>query len=185
MRAFHSIAEEIPLIATYISPSAVVHDRAIEFGPEAANNKVILQLSLGSISPKTTIVVTVGLDKSHPNTAGIDSDLRVAISDGIRDNSMWIVDKGNYNTYPPCYPDGATQDNRRVASDTEFPSTFKLTFNQYYKYGACETAQGGGYINTGTFSTALLTDYPLYLELCRDSKDEKYFIHYLKVELVD
>jgi hypothetical protein len=88
---------------------------------------VILKLPLGDISLKTTIVVTVGFDKSHPNTAGIDSDLRVAISDGIRDHSMWIVDKSNYNTYPPCYPDGATQDNRRVASDTQFPSTFKLT----------------------------------------------------------
>jgi hypothetical protein len=51
-----------------------------------------------------------------------------------------------------------------------------------HNYGACETAQEGGYINTGTFSTALLTDYPLYLQLYRDSKNEKYFIHYLKVE---
>ena len=164
----------------YYSPNAIFKNRVIKFTPETAN-KMILQVPLGQLyTVAQTIVVTLGLDKSYLNRA--DSDLRVAISDGSRQNSFWIVDKLNYGQYSPCYPAEATRDNQMVSTDTDAPSTFKLTFTPYINYGACETAQEGGYINTGTFSTAIDNRSPLFLELYRDGSSEEY---YLKVEIFE
>ena len=51
-------------------------------------------------------------------------------------------------------------------------STFKLSFVPFYKYGACETAQDGGIINTGTFDSQVDTAKPLFLHLLRDDGGE-------------
>ena len=105
-------------------------------------------MPLGQIDPHATIVITVGLDNSHPNTR-TDSDPRIAISDGTNTNMVHIHDLGNYPGLAPCFLITGTHDNTLVSSGTKVPATFKLTFTPFYKYGSCETAQEGGYINTG------------------------------------
>ena len=128
------------------------------------------------------ILVTVGLDKSHPNTPA-DSDLYIAISDGTTENGQTIVDADNYANSPPCRPLSAVQDNVLVSPGTPVPAIFKLIFTPFYKYGACETAQEGGYINTGTFTSQIDTSKPLFLRVQRSDSGEQYFIHYLGIEI--
>ena len=96
---------------------------------------------------------------------------------------MAIVDKANYPGIPPCYPLPGSHDDARISSGTEVPSMFKLTFTPFYKYGACETAQEGGYINTGRFDTQLDISKPLYLRMYRSNAVEQYYFNYFDVEI--
>ena len=172
-------------LATYLHPNADIQGRVIHFGHGTTSQEKLLEIPLGEVDQsRLTIIITVGLGKSHPNTPGTDSDLDVGISDGTNQNLMRISDKDNYSSLPPCRPIDGTHDDFRVSTGTTVSSTLKLTFIPFYRYGACETAQEGGYINTGTFNSFLNTNKPLFLHLSRDEATEEYFIHYLRVELV-
>ena len=78
-----------------------------------------------------------------------------------------MFDAGNYGTLPPCRPANAEHDNTLVSPGTPVPATFKLILTPFYKYTACETAQEGGYINTGTFNDQIDTSKPLFLRAHR------------------
>ena len=181
-RGLHLTPDNIEYWATFLDSSASIQDRVIHFGSGAANEK-LLEVPLGQIDPHATIVITVGLDNSHPNTPSTDTDPVIGISDGTNSNVMYIVDMDNYGSFPPCYPTSGTHDNTRVSSGTTVPATLKLTFTPFYKYGSCETAQEGGYINTGRFNTQLDITKPLYLHVDRHSASEEYYFHYFLVEI--
>ena len=51
-------------------------------------------------------------------------------------------------------------------------------------YTVCETAQTGGYLNTGRFNNRIDTSQPLFLRVVRDSGIEQLFIHYFMVEIL-
>ena len=139
-------------------------------------------MPLGQIDPHATIVITVGLDNSHPNTP-TDTDPYIGMSDGTNTNIWWITDLNNYPSSPPCIPSGGTHDNTLISSGTKVPATFTLTFTPFYKYGSCETAQEGGYINTAQFNTQLDITKPLYLHVDRDASNGQYYYHYFRVEI--
>ena len=183
VQGLHLTPDNIEYWATFLDSSATIQDRVIHFGTGAANEK-LLEVPLGQIDPHATIVITFGLDNSHPNTPSTDSDPLIGISDGTNSNVMYITDLSNYGSIPPCRPTSGTQDGTLVSSGTKVPATFKLTFTPFYKYGSCETAQEGGYINTGRFNTQLDITKPLYLRVDRDNNDnEQYYFHYFLVEI--
>ena len=122
---------------------------------------MLLEVPLGTVHPRSTIILTVGLNNSHPNTAGVDSDPKVGISDGSVDNLQEIVDVNNYDGYAPCFPIAATHDDHRIPG-AQVPSTFKFKFVPFSGYTACETAQVGGYLNTGRFNNRIDTSQPLF-----------------------
>ena len=100
---------------------------------------------------------------------------------------MWgILDKNNYDSYSPCYiwPASGIHDDTRVSTSTLVPTTTKLTFTPFYKYGSCETAQQGGYINTGRFNAQVDITKPLFLEMDRKDAAEEYSFFYILVETV-
>ena len=173
--------DNIEYWATFLHSNATIQDRVIHFGTGTTNEK-LLEVPLGQIDPHATIVITVGLDNSHPNTPA-DSDPVIAITNSRNRNVMSIRDLGNYGSAPPCRPASDTQDGTLVSSGTKVPATFKLTFTPFYKYGSCETAQEGGYINTGRFNTQLDITKPLYLRVYRDQAPEEYYFHYFLVEI--
>ena len=175
--------DNIRYFATFISPTASIQGRVIYIGPGTTNNEVILKVPLGEVDPRATIVITVGLNNTNPNTPETDSDLGVSISDGTNSNLQWIVDISNYATLPPCYPNSSSRDQNFVTFGTNVSSTFKLSFVPFYKYGACETAQDGGTINTGTFNSQVDTTKPLFLDLVRNNAPEQYYFHYLNIEV--
>ena len=179
MQGINLTPDNIRYFASYLHTSVDIQDRVIHVGPGTEQEK----LPLGEIDPRATIIITVGLDKSLPNTPGVDSDLRIGISDGTTDNVQFIVDVNNYVDNSPCRPLPGVHDNILVSSGTQGPATVKLIFTPFYKYGACETAQEGGYINTGTFDDQIDITKPLFLRWYRDHAGESYFLHYLRVEI--
>ena len=182
MRRMLLTSDNIRYFASSLHSSVNTEGRVIHVGP-VPTFAVLLEVPLGNIDPRATITITVGLDKSHPNTAGIDSDLHVGISDGTTDNVQYMNDVSNYPT-APCGPVNAQNDNIQISTGTTVPATFKLIFTPFYKYGACETAQEGGYINTGTFNNQIDTSKPLFLRWSSgNDAGEEYFVHFFDVEI--
>ena len=146
-------------------------------------NEKLLEVPLGEVDARATIIITVGLDNSHPNTPTVDSDFNIGISDGTTQNLQHIVDISNYAGLPPCRAVDGDQDNRLVSNGTKVPAVLRLIFTPFNRYAACETAQEGGYVNTGRFNDQIDTAKPLLLRVLREDAGEQYFIHYLKVEI--
>ena len=86
------IPDNIRFFASYLDSSVDIQDRVIHIGPGTADDETLLEVPLGEIDPRATIIITVGLDKSHP---GIDSDIHVG---STTDNIQYIVDVDNYAT---------------------------------------------------------------------------------------
>ena len=173
--------DNIRYLASTLHSTANVQPRVIHFSP-GGENDLLIEIPLGPQDPKTVYTITVGLNSSHPNTKEVDSDLAVGISDGTNDNVQLLVDVNNYHNQPPCYPINGSHDNVMVPRNTRVPAIFTLTFVPYRKYAVCETAQVGGYLNTGTFNTKLDPDKDVSLRVFRHDASEQVFIHYLKVE---
>ena len=141
-------------------------------------------MPIGHIDPHASIIITVGLNTTIPNEE--DSDLHVGVSDGTNSNLWTIVDRDNYPGTSPCviWFGSGSNDGTTVSSTTRTPTTTKLTFTPFYKYGSCETAQEGGYINTARFTTQLDVTEPLFLQVRRHSATEQYSIFYFLVEII-
>ena len=177
-------ADNIQYHATFIDSDVSIQNQAITVGAGSSAAEKLLEVPIGQINPHASIIITVGLDNTRSNTAQVDSDLVVGISDGISTNKWVILDINNYPNSPPCVVSAGTNHNRRVSSTTSVPATFKLSFTPFYKYGSCETAQGGGYINTGRFNAQLDVTKPLFLQLFSDDAGEQYSLFYILVEIV-
>ena len=174
----------IEFYATFLSSVAelIMNGRVIYFGP-GPTEETLLEVPIGQIDPHATVVITVGLEPSHPNTPGVDSDPRVGIIDGTGENAFNILDVNNYNQFSPCQVNNGNDDDTRVTPGTLASATIKLTFSPFNKLGICETAQDGGYINTATFEEQIDITKPLFLNLRRGNANEVYYFHYFNVEI--
>ena len=182
MQGLHLTPDNLRYWASFLHSSADIQSRVIYFGP-GVKNETLIEVPLGGVDPRSTIIVTFGLDKYHLNTPGEDTDLRVGISDGFVFNQIALHDVNNYGNLPPCDIMNALQDDLVLPSSVQAPATFKLTFVPFYKSVVCETAQKGGYINTGTYIDQIDTTKPLFLRADRRHANEEYFIHYIRVEI--
>ena len=176
--------QNVEFHATFLKSDVVIKERVIIFGPGVGVEKLI-EVPIGEVDPHATIVITVGQNKTHPNTPGVDSDPIVGISDGIRENLFVLRDVANYNQLSSCHPLYGSHDDIRVSPDNEAPPIFKLTFTPFNKFGFCETAQEGGYINTATFNSQIDVTKPLFLSVRRADAYEMYYFHYFKVEIYE
>ena len=181
VKGLHLTPDNIRYFASFLHSSASIQDRVIHFGTGTADEK-LLEVPLGQIDPHATIVITFGLDNSRPNTPS-DHDPYIGISDSTNTNQIAISDTGNYASDSPCGLVHGTEDGTLVSSGTKVPATFKFTFTPFYKYGSCETAQEGGYINTGRFNAQIDMTKPLYLCVNRENPLEQYNFHYFMVEI--
>ena len=112
-----------------------------------------------------------------------DSDPRIGISDGVNVNRFFIVDTGNYGNYPPCYVTEGIRENNRVTTRRVSPQ-FTLLFSPFYKYGACSSAQDGGYLNVGTFNKQVDPTNGLSLVVYRAHAPENYQFRYFLIEIL-
>ena len=172
--------ENVRSKATFIQTSASISNRMINFRSRSKYEK-LLEIPLGAQCGTDVILVTIGIDKKYQNSR--DSDLRIILSDGKTDNIYQTVDIRDYPNYAPCHPLDAVHDKRLVARGTKAPSTFKFMFSPHTGYTYCETAQEGGFINSGTFKRKLDVSKPLLLRLSSEDGGENYSIHYINVEL--
>ena len=186
VEGLHLTADNIQYHATFIDSSVSIQGRAINVAAGSSNKEKILEVPIGHIDAHASIIITVGLNNTQPNTPGVDSDLVVGVSDGTNSNSWGLLDINNYSNLPPCYiwPGEGTFDDTRVSSTTRVSAIAKFIYSPFHKYGSCETAQEGGYINTGRFNAQLDVTKPLLLQVRRDGAGEQYSLFYLFVEIV-
>ena len=92
-RGFYLTPDNIRYFASFLHPTISVQDRVIHFGAGP------ILVPLGEVDARATIIITVGLDNSHPNTPTVDSDLIIGISDGTTQNLQVIHDISSYPTH--------------------------------------------------------------------------------------
>ena len=138
----------------------------------------------GEFNPHATVRITVGLDPTTAN-AGADSDPSVGITDGVNVNDFFIVDSTNLGAgEPPCRPvDGDHEDigltNQLV------PGSLTFLFEPFHRYGACSTANDGGYTNVATFNGQLDVSKGISFILRRNNAAEIYRFYYFLIEILD
>ena len=183
-RVLYLTPYNIGYYASFLSSAADLQERVIHFGPGVVKDEKLFEVPIGEVNPQTTVVVTFGQDKSHLNSPSIDSDAAMGISDGTTENLFRFREARDYPDYSPCYP-LAPNDDTRVPAGTPASATFKMTFNPFNRFAFCESAQDGGYINTGKFRRQLDITKPLFLTVRRHQVGEEYFYHYFKVEIYE
>ena len=166
-------------LADFIASSATIDSRSIRFSSGTANEK-LLQVPIvaaGELDAHTSIRVTVGL-----TLVSSDSDPYIGISDGVNVNKFIIRDTNNYVNYPPCHALDSYENNR-VTTRRVSPQ-FTFLFSPFYKYGACSSAQDGGYLNVGTFNKQVDPTNGLSLVVYREHAPEQYQFKYFLIELL-
>ena len=183
------ISKNIESYATLLSPTFDKQERVIHFGPGDTHDGTLLNVPIGQIDPQATIVVTVGLNKTHINNPSIRSHPALGISDGTFENLFYIRDVRDYAQLGsigiPCHQNIGSSDLTYVNAGTPVSATFKLTFIPLNQFGFCETAQEGGYLNTATFLPPIDINKPLFLTARRNLVASDYYFHYIKVEIYE
>ena len=167
-------------LANFIHSGATIDSQSIRFGSGRGNEK-LLQVPIaaaGELDAHASIRITVGL-----TPASGDSDPGIGISDGVNVNRFIILDTSNYNNYAPCYifPTEGSQENKLVTTRRVSPH-FTFLFSPFYKYGACSSAQDGGYLNVGTFNKTVDPTNGLSFVVYRNNAPEQYKFSYFLVE---
>ena len=98
-------------------------------------------------------------------------------------NRFRIVDTGNYGNDPPCHALEGSHENNRVTT-RRVSSQYTLLFTPFYKYGACSSAQDGGYLNVGTFNKQVDPTTGLSLVIQRSGALERYHFNYFLIEIL-
>ena len=135
----------------------------------------------GELDPQSTIRVTVGL---KPHSPPIDSDNIIGITDGTNSNSFYIVDPTNYPDYQTCYHINGSYENVLLPSGTPQASQYVFLFEPFHRYGACSSAQLGGYVNPGHFNSQVDVSKGISLVVKRDHAAETYNYYYFMVEII-
>ena len=167
-------------LASFIASSATIDSQSIRFSNGTKNEK-LLQVPIaaaGELDAHASIRITVGL-----TPVSGDSDPRIGISDGVNLNKFVIVDTYNYATRSPCFVTDGTRENNLVTT-RRVPPQFTFLFSPFYKYGACSSAQDGGYLNVGTFNNQVDPTNGLNLVIYRSGAHEQYRFRYFVVEIL-
>ena len=130
-----------------------------------------------------TVKITAALDGSMLYQRSADRDVRIGITDGRVMNNYEIVDINNYPNWPPCYALSASG-LRKTISSGPVPDQFTFLFKPAERFGACSTAQNGGYVNVDTFNNQLDLSLGISLRLSMQEADEDIRYNYFLVEII-
>ena len=169
-------------LATYLHSSFHISGRDMQFTSSGSGYHELMEVPLvgpGQLK-SLSVRITVTL---KPVASGVDSDPRVGLTDGDKQQLFTFADRSNYPTYTPCLASG-NQDNILVPASTPPPAEYSLLFNPFLGYGSCSTAQVGGYVNTATFAQTLDTRRGLTLIVLSADIGEHYNFTSILVELL-
>ena len=172
--------------ATVIGSYTTFETRSIYLGTGGQDTDIRLQVPIvpaGRFSANTsaTIKITAALDGSMLNQS-VDRDPRIGITDGRVMNDYEIVDVNNYPVWPPCYALSASGLGKTLSSGP-VPDQFTFLFKPAERFGACSTAQNGGYVNVDTFNNQLDLSLGISLRLHMHEADEDIRYYYFLVEI--
>ena len=171
-------------VASFIHSSATVNESSICIGTGLSNERLLTVpiASAAELDVHTSIKVTVGQNPTGPNTR--DHDPHFGITDGVNTNRFSTWDADNYPTYPPCRPENAIHEDRRISSGIRAPAQYTFLFTPFNRFGACYTAQNEGYTNSGQFNTQLAVTRGLSFHVDRHGGTETYCFHYFLIEFL-
>ena len=170
--------------ATFISSVVRFNDTSIYFGPYS-NGERLLEVPLisagmftrnESISIQITAVMNGGILNS-----GRDRDPFVGVTDGSTTNIFGIADITHYPTTPCGLSSGSGM--LWKTSTGPVPDLFTFLLKPAERFGACSTAQQGGYVNVGIFDNQLDPSRGIKLQIKRNERDEDYRFYYFLVEI--
>ena len=180
----------IRYLSSNLHSSVTIRDNSIDFASGSASDRLLeIPISLpGTFDQHSTIHVTVGLDASGPNTR--DYNPRFGITDGTKVNRMGINDAAfdykTSRTVKSCGLVDGTDENNYITPGTPAPAEYVFIFTPFYKYGACKTAQNGGYVNVGTFNTQLDLNKGMTFHVDRDIHGAEYYrYYYFHIEVIN
>ena len=186
--------------ASYIDSYHSVSDDQITFtkGNGSLDNTMLLKVPLmatGALSDETplTIEMTVANDVSIAQS--IDSDPNYGVSDGTSFVGFRTSDENDYGNKASCFgvqgSSGAnltkTDGKGPAAGNVSFPDKFVFTLklSRDNALGWCITAQGGGFTKAAHYTTQLMLNRGLTLEVHRQQKREKVGIKYMMVTIMN
>ena len=172
--------------ATFISTVVSFNDTSIYFGPGSIEAKLleVPLISAGRYARNESIAIqiTATMNGGMLNS-GIDRDPIVGITDGNTTNLFVIPDITHY-PIRPCRLVAATAREGKVLSTGPVPDQFTFLFKPAERFGACSTAQQGGYVNVGTFYNQLDLSSGINLQIYRENEiREDYLFYYFLVEI--
>ena len=156
----------------------------MKFGSGIKDEKLLEVPLVGAreLDVHATLRVTVAIQP--PTPTHFDRDPIIGLSDGMNVNRFVLYDQSNYAAVTPCSLVNAVEDNVLVPSHCPVPYQYTLAFMPFYRYGACYTAQNGGYVNTGKFNQQLDVTRPISLVVHRHNAGEEYAFTYIMVEIL-
>ena len=133
-----------------------------------------------SANASATIKITAALDGTMLNQRSVDRDPKISITDGRVINEYRIFDINNYPR-TPCLALRASGSQKTLPTGP-VPDQFTFLFKPAEKFGACSTAQNGGFVNVATFNNQLDLSLGISLRLrMEDAQDIRYY--YFLVEI--
>ena len=172
--------------ATFISTVVRFTDTSIYFGTGGIN-RTLLEVPLIPTGRYTrnesiAIQITVSMNGGMLNS-GHDRDPIIGVTDGNTTNLFVILDINNYRTHPPCFPTSASGNVDKFLSSGPVPDQFTFLIKPAERFGACSSAQQGGYVNVGIFNNQLDLSRGIKLQIRQAESHEDYRFYYLLVEI--
>ena len=186
--------------ASYIDSSHASTAEQITFNAGSGSIKDVTLLKVPMIpagvlglSTPLTVEITVANDVSIGKS--VDSDVRYGVSDGGKFVGFQANDKENYNSFSPCYgvegTSGMTLTGIRSINhslprptDSFYPGQFVFTLKLDERWGSCYTAHDGGFVKTAGYSSQLMLNSGLTLEVYKQDAGERVGIKYIKVAII-
>ena len=127
------------------------------------------------------IQITVSLNGRMLNEC--DRDPILGLTNGNTTNLFVILDITNYPTQP-CRLATTSGTVGKVLNTGPVPDQFTFLFKPAERFGACSTAQQGGYVNVGIFNNQLDLSSGINFQINRDDKiHEDFLFYYFLVEI--
>ena len=172
--------------ATFISTVVSFNDTSIYLGPYSIGEKLleVPLISAGRFARNESIAIqiTATMNGGILNS-GHDRDPKLGLTDGNTTNLFGIADITHY-PIQPCGPVSASGILPKVISTGPVPDQFTFLFKPAERFGACSTAQQGGYLNVGIFNNQLDLSRGINLQIYRDNEFyEDYLFYYFLVEI--
>ena len=184
--------------ASYIDSSRTSTADQITFNAVSIRDVALLKVPMIpagvlGLSTPLTVEITVANDVSIGKT--IDSDVRYGVSDGGKFVGFQVPDKANYPSSSPCYgvegSSGTTLTGIRLISysspkpsDSFYPGQFVFTLKLDERWGSCYTAHDGGFVKTAGYSSQLILNKGLTLEVYKEDPGDRVGIKYIKVTII-
>ena len=176
-----------------ITKPFTVHSKYLEIPAGKKGFERLIQAEL--IAPntlKTTddVVVTLTIAMDTALADSNDHDPTFGISDGTSFIGFQVVDKDNYPSHSPCYNIEGDVTNTNLINRVRDITSPKVN-SRYYsseiiiqikpndRWGSCHTEHDEGHVNIVNYQRTLDITKGLFLQMYRDSINEKYYLKYI------